>query len=65
MGRDRANAPTGQQRQMHRHNPQLQVEEDSPPSLLLQGSFDLTDTQARNLLAAARLHLVHLDKLPT
>src|SRR5688572_16172893 len=32
MGRDRASAPTGQQRQKHRHDPQLQVQEDSPPS---------------------------------
>jgi hypothetical protein len=34
-------------------------------ALLLQGSFDLTVAPARNLLAAAKLHLVHLDKLPT
>jgi hypothetical protein len=32
MGRDRANAPIGQRRQKHRHDPQHQVEEDSPPS---------------------------------
>jgi hypothetical protein len=41
------------------------VEEDSLRALLLQGSYDLTVTSARNLLAAAKLHLVHLDKLPT
>jgi hypothetical protein len=32
MGRDRAGAPKGQRRQKRRHDPQLQVEEDSPPS---------------------------------
>jgi hypothetical protein len=34
-------------------------------ALLLQGNYDLTVAPARNLLAAAKLHLVHLDKLPT
>jgi hypothetical protein len=32
---------------------------------LLQGSFDLTVAPARNLRAAAKLHLVLLNKLPT
>jgi hypothetical protein len=34
-------------------------------ALLLQGSYDLTVALTRNLLAAAKLHLVHLNKLPT
>jgi hypothetical protein len=51
--------------QKRRYDPQLQVEEDSLRALLLQGSYDLTVTSARNLLAAAKLHLVHLDKLAT
>jgi hypothetical protein len=32
---------------------------------LLQGSFDLTVASARNLQAAAKLHLVHLVRLLT
>jgi hypothetical protein len=34
-------------------------------ALLLRGSYDLTIAPARNLLAAAKLHLVHIDKLLT
>jgi uncharacterized protein YlxP (DUF503 family) len=34
-------------------------------ALLLQGSFNLTVAPARNQQTAAKLHLVHLDKLPT
>jgi hypothetical protein len=37
----------------------------TPLRALLQGSFDLTVAPARNLQAAAKLHLVQLDKLPT
>jgi hypothetical protein len=37
----------------------------TPLRALLQGSFDLTVAAARNLQAAAKLHLVQLDKLPT
>jgi hypothetical protein len=34
-------------------------------ALLLRGSYVLTIAPARNLLAAAKLHIVHLDKLLT
>jgi hypothetical protein len=37
----------------------------TPLRALPQGSFDLTIALAKNLQAAAKLHLVHLDKLPT
>jgi hypothetical protein len=37
----------------------------TPLRALLQGSFDLIVAPVRNLQAAAKLHLVHLDKLPT
>jgi hypothetical protein len=36
MGRDRAHASTGQRRQKRHHDPQHQVEEDSPPSPTLR-----------------------------
>jgi hypothetical protein len=35
----------------------------NPLQVLLRGSHDLTIAPARNLLAAAKLHLVHLGKL--
>jgi hypothetical protein len=37
----------------------------TPLRVLLRGSHDLTFAPARNLLAAAKLHLVHLGKLLT
>jgi hypothetical protein len=37
----------------------------TPFRVLLRGSHDLTIAPARNLLAATKLHLVHLSKLLT
>jgi hypothetical protein len=37
----------------------------TPLRTLLQGSFDLTVAPARNLLAAAKLHLMQLVRLLT